>query len=40
MLCTWRFGGVAEGSEGKGKFEGLDGRYVLQACCGLGYRCQ
>ena len=21
MLCTWRFGGVAEGSEGKGEVE-------------------
>ena len=40
MLCTQRFGGAAEGGEGKGKVELIK---VLMgdmccACCGLGYR--
>ena len=40
MLCTWRFGGMAEGSEGEGKVKLIK---VLMGDmhhthCGLGYR--
>ena len=40
MLCTWRFGGVAEGGKGEGKVKLIKVLMGNMRCahCGLGYR--